>query len=47
MPEKQPQADAIWLFKKPVCDLPCKMKMYHVFWHLDELLDLSELTPEE
>ena len=47
MPEKQAQADVLRHFKKLIRDSPCKHKMYHVYGHLDELLPLSELTPEE
>ena len=47
MPEKQPQADVLRHFKKLVRDSPCPIIMYHVYGHLDELLDISELTPAE
>lgn len=47
MPEKQSQADVLRYFKKIVRDSPCKIKLYHVYGHLDELLPLSELTVEE
>ena len=47
MPEKQAQADILRHLKKLVRDSPCPIKFYHVFGHLDQLLEWYELTLEE
>jgi hypothetical protein len=47
MPEKQAQADLLRYYKRLVRDAPYKCHMYHVYGHLDRLLPLEELEPEE
>jgi hypothetical protein len=47
MPEKQAQADLLRYYKHLVRDAHYKCHMYHVFGHLDKLLPLAELKPEE
>ena len=47
LPSQQSQADVLRYYKKLVRAQPFKSKMYHVHGHLDELLDLSELSPAE
>jgi hypothetical protein len=47
MPEKQAQADLLRYYKRLVRDAPYRCHMYHVFGHLDKLLPLEELEPEE
>jgi hypothetical protein len=47
MTEKQSQADLLRYYKRLVQDARYKCHMYHVFGHLDKLLPLAELEPEE
>ena len=47
MPEKQAQADLLRYLKLLVRESPVKVRYYHVYGHLDEYLDRSQLTTEE
>ena len=47
LPSQQGQADVLRYYKQLIRQQPFKCKMVHVHGHLDELLDLADLSPLE
>jgi len=45
LPEKQVQADILCLIKHLIRELPFSVNYQHVYGHLDDVLNLSDLTP--